>query len=969
MLLKYIMFGALIIFQVNPIIAIRVGVIIGNYYTDSNRNYQKDFSFLKPDREDKVQGLRHRLAFEFSIDMLNKRKFSFAMNQTFTYNIASFATGFADAYRSMNHVCRLLSVGVAAIISSSSDSIIRSTCAVKHMPHILTSQAKATKAVRPRQTYTLQIAPSMIMWNKVIFDLAIYFKWREIALLYCEDPSEIELLVDALTRQQNMEVTVLRVARVDGTSYIDTLSILQKKRIKRVIFYCNRPKVMLDVLTEALPTGALNDESHYILFGMNSCFVLRDNHYIFGRYRILALSVTDEQFSKTQIIRSLWNKFIQTSLNNQHKRVILNEDFQDLLFSNFTEDTALMYDALHVYAKALSTLITSTNLRFSHRSLPCTSDKTWFFGKDLMQSLLSVDYTGMTGRITFGQDGERTNITINILSISYHGLKKIGQWNSENFDVFSFNNVKGVEKRLTMETNSDNKKSSSTTVSLTNATLVVSIIVEEPYVFKKKVYNKDENVFEESYYGYCIDLLNLLSKDLQFSYTLREVPDHNYGDIKPDGSWDGMIGELTKKHADLAVAPLTITYDRERVVRFTKPYMSFGVSILFQKPTTEHPNIFGFLEPLSPLIWVLVFIAYVAVAFIMFCIARLSPDISDNMNDNCSSGTNNFSILDSLWFGIGALMQQGSDLTLKSTSTRLLAGVWWFFTLILISSYTANLAAFLTVTRMETAISSVDDLVAQSTVKYGTLKHGATASFFRNSKIRTYAQIWKVLNQTQDLFALSKEEGIKRVFEGNYAYLMESSTLEYIVNDNCNLTQVGGLLDTRGYGIATMDSSLRDELSVSILKLQEKGLLDELKHKWWEENATKCLKEDNSSTQSLTLSNLGGAFMFLCFGAALSILTAAIEFLMHSYSGTKLNLVKNEFESELSGAQCRRRQILKKHVHLHKMKDRPNAECPGTCCLFLVKRHKASLMVPTQQQTEQLQGWYRDSSKKILQCF
>ncbi|CAK8697763.1 unnamed protein product [Clavelina lepadiformis] len=79
------------------------GVIIGNYYTDSNRNYQKDFSSLKPDREDKVQGLRHRLAFEFSIGMLNKRKFSFAMNQTFTYNIASFATGFADAYRSMNH--------------------------------------------------------------------------------------------------------------------------------------------------------------------------------------------------------------------------------------------------------------------------------------------------------------------------------------------------------------------------------------------------------------------------------------------------------------------------------------------------------------------------------------------------------------------------------------------------------------------------------------------------------------------------------------------------------------------------------------------------------------------------------------------------------------------------------------------------------------------------------------------------
>ena len=37
---------------------------------------------------------------------------------------------------------------------------------------------------------------------------------------------------------------------------------------------------------------------------------------------------------------------------------------------------------------------------------------------------------------------------------------------------------------------------------------------------------------------------------------------------------------------------------------------------------------------------------------------------------------------------------------------------------------------------------------------------------------------------------------------------MESSTMEYIVNGNCNLTQVGGLLDSRGYGIAATSKRL-----------------------------------------------------------------------------------------------------------------------------------------------------------------
>jgi hypothetical protein len=59
--------------------------------------------------------------------------------------------------------------------------------------------------------------------------------------------------------------------------------------------------------------------------------------------------------------------------------------------------------------------------------------------------------------------------------------------------------------------------------------------------------------------------------------------------------------------------------------------------------------------------------------------------------------------------------------------------VWWFFTLILISSYTANLAAFLTVERMAAPINSPEDLAAQTEVQYGTLYHGSTWDFFRVS--------------------------------------------------------------------------------------------------------------------------------------------------------------------------------------------------------------------------------------------
>src|SRR4029434_137880 len=73
----------------------------------------------------------------------------------------------------------------------------------------------------------------------------------------------------------------------------------------------------------------------------------------------------------------------------------------------------------------------------------------------------------------------------------------------------------------------------------------------------------------------------------------------------------------------------------------------------------------------------------------------------------------------------------GSELMPKALSTRIVGGIWWFFTLIIISSYTANLAAFLTVERMDSPIDSADDLAKQTKILYGLVEGGATMTFFK----------------------------------------------------------------------------------------------------------------------------------------------------------------------------------------------------------------------------------------------
>lgn len=83
---------------------------------------------------------------------------------------------------------------------------------------------------------------------------------------------------------------------------------------------------------------------------------------------------------------------------------------------------------------------------------------------------------------------------------------------------------------------------------------------------------------------------------------------------------------------------------------------------------------------------------------------------------------------------------------------------------------------------------------------------------FKDSMVETYKKMWRFMEHKKpSVFVPTYEEGIQRVLQGDYAFLMESTMLDYIVQRDCNLTQIGGLLDSKGYGIATpMGELLRD---------------------------------------------------------------------------------------------------------------------------------------------------------------
>jgi glutamate receptor, ionotropic, invertebrate len=116
---------------------------------------------------------------------------------------------------------------------------------------------------------------------------------------------------------------------------------------------------------------------------------------------------------------------------------------------------------------------------------------------------------------------------------------------------------------------------------------------------------------------------------------------------------------------------------------------------------------------------------------------------------------------------------------------------------------------------------------------------------------------------------------------------------------DCELIQIGSLLDDKGYGIgAPRGSPWVNIISNAILQLKTFGELPELYQKWWKKDfeTSNCdmFIDKNEIANELGLSKLGGVFLIVAFGLCLSFIILMIELLWKTYQLSN-NKVKQTF--------------------------------------------------------------------------
>uniref|UniRef100_A0AAQ4QGV7 Glutamate receptor n=1 Tax=Gasterosteus aculeatus aculeatus TaxID=481459 RepID=A0AAQ4QGV7_GASAC len=831
------------------------------------------------------------LAFKFALNTINRNR-TLLPNTTLTYDIQrinifdSFEASRKGELGSIYSIkdiklffrsCDQLSLGVAAIFGpshSSSANAVQSICNALGVPHV---QTKWKHQVSDnRDSYYVSLYPDFSSLSRAILDLVHFFKWRTVTVVYDDSTGLIRLqeLIKAPSRYNiRLKIRQLPTETKDAKPL---LKEMKKAKEFHVIFDCGH-EMAAWILKQALAMGMMTEYYHYI-FTTLDLFALDMEPYRYSGVNMTGFRILNTENSQVSSIIEKWS---------MERLQAPPKPDSGLLDGFMTTDAALMYDAVHVVAVAVQ-----QSQQITVSSLQCNRHKPWRFGGGFINLIKEAHWDGLTGRVLFNKtNGLRTDFDLDVISLKEEGLEK-----KVDTELFQQIGTWDPPSGLNM-TESHKSKTSNITDSLANKSLRVSTILEEPYVMFKK---SDKPLYgNDRFEGYCIDLLRELSGILGFHYEVRLVEDGKYGALEETtGQWNGMVRELMDHKADLAVAPLAITYVREKVIDFSKPFMTLGISILYRKPNGTNPGVFSFLNPLSPDIWMYILLACLGVSCVLFVIARFSPYEWYNphpCNPDSDVVENNFTLLNSFWFGVGALMQQGSELMPKALSTRIVGGIWWFFTLIIISSYTANLAAFLTVERMESPIDSADDLAKQTKILYGVVEDGATMTFFKKTKISTYDKMWEFMNsRRQSVMVKNVDEGIQRALTSDYAFLMESTTIEFVTQRNCNLTQVGGLIDSRAYGVGTpMGSPYRDKITIAILQLQEEGKLHMMKEKWWRGNG--CPEEESKEASALGVQNIGGIFIVLAAGLVLSVFVAVGEVLYKSKQNAQLEKVPESF--------------------------------------------------------------------------
>ncbi|XP_055953034.1 glutamate [NMDA] receptor subunit 1-like isoform X2 [Argiope bruennichi] len=570
---------------------------------------------------------------------------------------------------------------------------------------------------------------------------------------------------------------------------------------------------------------------------------------------------------------------------------------------NATDEEAHIKDSVMVIARGFRTLYYNSSFNIQPAPNDCSKhDPVWETGQRFIGFLKEVTLQqGKTGRVAFDDKGDRIDSDYDIINIVNGKPNTVGEY------VYS-----QMKTEMTLSLNVQDIQWPGNEFKKPRGYIVpthlkVVTVAEKPFTWIREVEdrsmcNEDEipcprmnrTSGEQDMYccrGYCMDLLNALATELNFTYSLYQVEDGLYGSFDyVNGSekkmWTGMVGDLVYERADMVVAPLTINPERSQAIEFSKPFKYQGITIL-EKKHPKSSTLASFLQPFQKTLWILVMVSVHVVALALYLLDRFSPFGRYKLPSSDATEEDALNLSSAIWFAWGVLLNSGiGEGTPRSFSARVLGMVWAGFAMIVVASYTANLAAFLVLDRPETSLTGINDARLRNPMdnfKYATVKGSSVDMYFRRQ-----VELSNMYRTMEGKNYDSAEEAIAAVkSDGLSAFIWDSSRLEYEAAQDCNLVTAGEQFGRSGYGIGLQKHSLwADQVTLALLGMHESGYMEELDNRWILQGSETCEKNEKFPA-TLGLKNMAGVFILVGAGIVGGVGLIIIEIIYKKHQTRK----------------------------------------------------------------------------------
>ncbi|XP_066943243.1 ionotropic receptor 93a-like [Macrobrachium rosenbergii] len=382
-----------------------------------------------------------------------------------------------------------------------------------------------------------------------------------------------------------------------------------------------------------------------------------------------------------------------------------------------------------------------------------------------------------------------------------------------------------------------------------------------------QIFVRDSTGSVVGYTGLMFAVLNELGAKLNFSYVVRTPADGQWG-VENNGKWNGMIKMIQDKEVIIGVAAFSVSAQRMKVVNFTSSIDRQPYTFMIARPK-ELSRVMLFMEPFTNDTWILIVISVFIMGPILYLFNRASPYYSYYGLNN---GKGLFDLQNCSWYIYSSILQQGGAQLPESHSGRILLGFWWIYVLIVVTTYSGNLVAFLTFPKIENAVSTLDDLLhAKDEITWGYIKGTVLETYFAEAEGK-FAEIGKLAEKEE---VANKEALYDRVRSSPHAYIEWKTNLLFIMKDEFKKT------DTCDFSLGReefyyenvalavpRDSPFLDMFNAEIKRMQTGGLIQKWQKDFWpkKDQCSVTAYGGGDATRTVSLSDMQGSFFLLFLG-------------------------------------------------------------------------------------------------------